>query len=164
MLEEQKLQKKKAKKRMLWIIGIAAFVIIAALSDQGSHPKVKKEQPHINDKIEKHTPQESLTTDSINADGTVTVTEESAEDRQEKIKYQFSPWSGAHIKLERYIKGNMNDPDSYEHIETTYSDKGSYLIVVTKFRGKNSFGGKVINYVKAKVDLDGNVIKIIDNE
>jgi hypothetical protein len=85
-------------------------------------------------------------------------------DRKEKIESQFSAWDGAHHNLERMIKKNMNDPDSYDHIETTYWDMGDHLVVLTKFRGKNAFGGKVINMVKAKVDLDGNVIKIIDQQ
>ena len=38
----------------------------------------------------------------------------------------------------------------------------TYIIVLTKFRGKNSFGGKVINFIKAKVDLEGNILEIVD--
>ena len=56
----------------------------------------------------------------------------------------------------------MNDPDSYDHFETVYWDKGDHLIVRTTFRGKNAFGGVVKNWVKAKVDLNGNVIEVIE--
>ena len=50
----------------------------------------------------------------------------SAEEKQraallEKVKEQFSSWDGAHKNLEKAIKKNMNDPSSYEHVETTYS-------------------------------------------
>jgi hypothetical protein len=31
-----------------------------------------------------------------------------------------------------------------------------------KFRGKNSFGGLVLNEVSARVDFDGNVIEIVN--
>ncbi len=55
----------------------------------------------------------------------------------------------------------MNDPDSYDHIETRFSDKGDYLFVITKFRGANAFGGKVINTVSANVDFEGNVLEIV---
>ncbi len=55
----------------------------------------------------------------------------------------------------------MNDPDSYEHVETRYGDKGTYLIVTTTFRGKNAFGGVARNTVTAKVDLEGNVLEIV---
>lgn len=56
----------------------------------------------------------------------------------------------------------MYDPSSFRHIETFYIDKGEYLIVITKFRGKNAFGAYVINTVTAKVDLNGNILEIID--
>jgi hypothetical protein len=56
----------------------------------------------------------------------------------------------------------MNDPDSYKHVETVYSDMGDYLVVRTTFRGKNAFGGVVTNWIKAKVDLNGNVISVIE--
>lgn len=57
----------------------------------------------------------------------------------------------------------MNDPDSYEHIETKYTDYGSYIFVVTRFRGANAFGGKVINSISAKIDNNGNILEAIEN-
>lgn len=81
--------------------------------------------------------------------------------REERIERGFSAWDGSHRRLEQRIKESMNDPKSYEHVETTYWDKGSYLLVKTSFRGKNAFGGTVVNWVEAKVDLDGNVLEIL---
>jgi len=86
--------------------------------------------------------------------------QDSAE-RKTKIEAQFSSWDGSHRNLERFIKQSMNDPDSYKHVETVYSDMGSHLVVRTTFRGKNPFGGMVLNYIDAKVDLDGNILEII---
>lgn len=81
--------------------------------------------------------------------------------REELITQQFSKWNGSHYKLEKYIKENMNDPSSYEHVETKYAVKGdSTLIVVTKYRGKNAFGGVVLQTLQAKVDLNGNILEI----
>ena len=74
----------------------------------------------------------------------------------------FSAWDGSHRQLEKYIKSNMNDPKSYDHVETTFSLQKDYAIVLTKFRGKNAFGGTVLNSVKAKVSYDCNVIEIIE--
>lgn len=85
-----------------------------------------------------------------------------ADTRQEKIEKQFSGWSGAHTNLERYIKDNMNDPDSYEHVETSYKDYNNYILVITKYRGTNKFGAKVLGSTKAKVDIDGNVLEIVE--
>lgn len=87
--------------------------------------------------------------------------EELNKNRKELIEKQFSEYDGSHRGLEKYVKDNMNDPDSYDHIETRFLDKGDFILVVTKFRGANAFGGKVINTVSAKVDLEGNVFKIV---
>ncbi len=81
--------------------------------------------------------------------------------RKEKVEKQFSSWDGSHLGLTSIIKRSMNDPDSYEHIETRFRDDGNSIFVITEFRGKNAFGGKVKNTVSARVDFEGNVIEII---
>ena len=83
--------------------------------------------------------------------------------KDELIKKQFSPWDGSHRNLTNFIKDNLKDPDSYEHIKTVYFDKGDHLIVITSYRGNNSYGGKVVESITAKVDFKGNVIEIIPN-
>lgn len=87
--------------------------------------------------------------------------EELNKNRKETIEKQFSAWDGSHPALTRLIKKNMNDPDSYDHIETRFRDDGNSIFVITKFRGANAFGGKVINTVSARVDFEGNVIEIV---
>ena len=83
-------------------------------------------------------------------------------DRNKRIQRQFHPWDGSHINLEKLIEHNLKDPDSYEHIETLYSDKGSYLIVNLRYRARNGFGGMTISHVKAKVSLTGEILEILD--
>lgn len=85
-----------------------------------------------------------------------------ADERKKKIKSQFSGWNGSHRNLEEVIKASMNDPRSYEHVETVYWDQGDHLVVRTTFRGKNAFGGVVKNGVKAKVSLDGEILEMLD--
>ena len=82
--------------------------------------------------------------------------------RQQRIEEQFSGWDGSHRNLEKYIKRFLNDPDSYEHSETRYNDKGNYLEVLTVYRAKNGFGAMSIGAVKAKVSLDGEIMEILD--
>lgn len=79
--------------------------------------------------------------------------------RQKDISAQFSGWDGSHHTFERLIKAAMNDPDSYKHVDTTYDDKGSYIRVYCKFRGKNGFGGTVVNTKVADFTLSGDFIK-----
>ena len=52
----------------------------------------------------------------------------------------------------------MNNPDSFQHVETGYVDNGNTLWVKTTFRGQNAFGAIVLNSVAADVDLDGGVL------
>jgi len=82
--------------------------------------------------------------------------------RKEDLKSQFSSWNGSHRNLVRLIKESMNDPGSYKHVKTVYWDKGDHLVVKTSFRGKNAFGGVVLNYVTAEVSLNGQILEIID--
>lgn len=82
-------------------------------------------------------------------------------EHNERIERGFSVWDGSHKKLTKLIQKSMNDPDSYTHVETVYSERSDHLIVKTTFRGKNAFGGVVINWVMAKVDFNGNIIQVI---
>jgi len=84
------------------------------------------------------------------------------ESRDQLIKKQFSPWDGSHRALNELIKISMNDPGSYKHVDTVYWDRGDFIIVRTSFRGKNVFGAYVLNWVKVKVDLNGNILEIIE--
>lgn len=83
-------------------------------------------------------------------------------ERQNKINSQFSGYDGSHSTLKRVVKENMKDPSSFDHIKTNYEDNGSYILVQMSYRGKNSFGAKVIQTTTAKIDLDGNIISILE--
>lgn len=89
---------------------------------------------------------------------------EQAEARKKYLQTHFSAWDGSHNGLTTYIKDAMNDPGSYEHVETVYWDRKDHLVVRTTFRGKNAFGGVVKNSVKAKVDLSGNVLEVMETQ
>ena len=81
--------------------------------------------------------------------------------REERIKKAFHPWDGAHINLERWVKKSMNDPNSYEHVETRFREAtGDSVFIIMTFRGKNAFGGVVKNTVTCWTDLDGNIISV----
>lgn len=85
-----------------------------------------------------------------------------AEQRKKQIETQFSAWDGSHIQLERIIKKAMNDPSSYDHVETRYADKDDFILVNTTFRGKNAFGGVVKNSITAEFTISGQFIRIIE--
>lgn len=81
-------------------------------------------------------------------------------ERQRKIATIFDAWSGEVPALRESIKKSMNNPSSYDHVETRYDDSGNgdTFVVECAFRGTNAFGGVVLNKVRATVDLDGNVL------
>ena len=72
----------------------------------------------------------------------------------------YNPVDGSCYAVVHYVKQNMNDPESFQHSETQYSYNDSCIEVLMKFRGNNAFGGKVINYVKAKVSRDCELLEI----
>jgi len=87
--------------------------------------------------------------------------EDEKQKRREVVEKQFSQWDGSHPGLSKLIKKSMNDPDSYEHVETRFRDDGESIFIITEFRGKNAFGGTIKNTVTARVDFQGNVIEVI---
>lgn len=148
-VEKKKIEQHTSTKAGLIVLSVIIIIVLFAkafssCSDSNSEIKSYREKQDSIDLEEKFFPKQT-----------------EASSRKEKIALQFSSFDGSHTNLEQFIKDKMNDPDSYEHIQTIDIDKGTYLIVTTRFRGKNAFGAKIINVVKAKVDLDGNVLKII---
>lgn len=78
----------------------------------------------------------------------------------EKLNAQFMPGSNENLKLARYIKKIMFDPDSYGHVETSWQmTKDTLAEVMTAIRGKNQLGGMTIQRAKALIDADGNVLE-----
>ena len=73
------------------------------------------------------------------------------------INVQFSPWDGTHKKSVEAIKELMNDPESFESVNTTYKESDNKLIVFTKFRGKNAFGGVITQTYVTRTDSVGNI-------
>lgn len=79
----------------------------------------------------------------------------------EWVKNQFSLWDGSHTALVKLVKENLNDPKSFEHVETTYADQGDHILVKMVYRAKNAFGGLILQNVTAKSDYKTNMINII---
>lgn len=83
-----------------------------------------------------------------------------AEQHEQKVRAQFSGWDGSHRNLVEMVKRQMNDADSFEHVETRYWDQGDHLSLRMTFRGNNAFGAKVINEVAATSDMDGKILSL----
>lgn len=70
----------------------------------------------------------------------------------------LSAWDGSHGGMVSATKALMNDPGSFEHIETRYIDRGQEIDLIMKFRGRNGFGGMVVQTVRGTIDTDCNII------
>ncbi len=77
-------------------------------------------------------------------------------------------YNGAYIPLQNFVKKNLKDPKSYEHIKTEtyyrYDKEGNLTNTITvnmEYRAKNSFGGYVVEVVSAVADLNGNLVEIL---
>lgn len=73
-------------------------------------------------------------------------------DRETTVRSNFSAWDGSHPLLEAYIKDRMNDPSSYEHIETRFRDDGDTILLMSRIRERNEFGTVVLRGIKARAD------------
>tara|TARA_A200000113_G_scaffold43646_1_gene35401 strand:- start:79 stop:495 length:417 start_codon:yes stop_codon:yes gene_type:complete len=80
-----------------------------------------------------------------------------------KIEEAFNPWDGSHIKLVEHVKSLMNNPKSFDNLDTTYYDKGDgTLQIKMHWTGENAYGGTVRNYLVASADIEtGEVIEIL---
>jgi hypothetical protein len=74
----------------------------------------------------------------------------------------LSAWDGSHYQLEKAIKAILNDPKSYEHVRTSYSDLGDVIVVTTVFRAKNAFGGVITKSMTASFTFDGDFVEVIE--
>ena len=84
------------------------------------------------------------------------------EERQEMIDKQFDPWDGSHITVKAYIIARMNNPKSFDHIETIYYDDFDSIRVYMTYRGTNAFNAVVTNRVGYRLALDGTPLELLE--
>lgn len=153
---EEKLRISKGIKYISFFALIIVGVIIISINEKELQVAIQQEKEQdAFDRMPKEK-QDSIVLASVYQDSARYYRE-----RREDLDYLFnSGWTKYHTKIARIIKADMLDPDSYELIESRYEDMGSYLIAYTKYRGNNAFGGKAIGAIKAKVDMEGNILEV----
>lgn len=80
--------------------------------------------------------------------------------RRDSVEAAFSGWDGSHVNLTKYIKENLNDRGSYEHVQTRFWDMKNHIVIKTQFRANNAFGAKILQRVHAKAKIDGELIEV----
>ncbi len=77
----------------------------------------------------------------------------------------FSSRDWRHENVSKAIKNSMNDPDSYEHVETKYSHNwANNIIVTTKVRWKNTFWAKILKEYVFQTDENCNIVSVLSGE
>lgn len=78
-------------------------------------------------------------------------------DKNEVEKW-MSGWDGSISDFEKQIKNNLNDPDSFKHVETSYNIKRRPIIVRMKFRCKNSYNATVTNIAEGVLNTSNGTV------
>ncbi len=77
----------------------------------------------------------------------------------DKFKKEFVSYDGSCKPVVDYIKESMNDPSSFDHVRTFVTPlMGGSFEIKTVFRGKNAFGGTVLNSCFAEVSAAGKIL------
>lgn len=142
-LEQDNEKKNKWTRWYMWVLYLLLFSLMVNIC---SGPGLNDSEP-----VEL-SPEEQAKADSIAM----------LDARQKKIEDQFSAWDGSHIKLEFAIKKQMNDPKSYEHVETAYYEENGVLVIRTKFRGANAFGALVLTTALATATIEDGTVLTLD--
>ena len=87
---------------------------------------------------------------------------EAAEERRKGF-HCLSQWDGSHRKFKDTVEKHLNDPDSFEHVETRItpvSPNGTHMLFM-KYRASNMFGGKAVATATAEVRNAGCGITVL---
>lgn len=138
------MQKRKSNGCLGWFLILSVVFLIVVLSSEGSATTTRSERKEAREEAAKQE---------------VVLTSEEIHDNW--VDSQFSPWDGSHMILVKLLKENLNDPKSFEHVETSYFIDGDDLVVSMKYRAKNGFNATVTETVTAVASYENNNITII---
>jgi hypothetical protein len=79
----------------------------------------------------------------------------------ENTKVVNSAWDGSVSQVEKYIKDNLNDPDSYKSVKWSviYNEPDGYK-VAHEYRAKNGFGAVITKRQIFYLNFNGEVTKV----
>jgi hypothetical protein len=79
-------------------------------------------------------------------------------EKEQNIKELFSSWDGSCKVVSARIKESLNNPDSYQHVQTSYINRpNGHIVVTTRFRATNGFGAIMTKAAVAEVTPLGNI-------
>ena len=80
---------------------------------------------------------------------------------RQEVKALFSGPGGSVPALVDWVRQRMSDPESFQHVETRYIDRGGEIIVFMTYRGRNAFGGTVTEKVSARLSNSGRLSDVL---
>ena len=73
-----------------------------------------------------------------------------------------------HSGVVEVVKRGLNDPGSFEHLQTSWMRGGGYprtYIVIMDFTAKNSYGGRMRHVIRCEVEVEtGEVAQVFSIE
>lgn len=140
--EEQAKKNRKIAKRILIVFG-SFFLLLILIVSTSPEPEEPPKTP------------EQIAADSVKARRDLLVK-----------NGVFSDYSGQSVAMITAVSTLMNDPNSFEHLQTKYIDKGGdSIVLIMEYTGKNAFGGRVRGKAVGIVSAtDGSLIELLSNE
>lgn len=83
------------------------------------------------------------------------------EKEQQEFEKGFTTGKSA---AERYVRQNMKNPDSYEHVSTKYFAMKDGFVFIVKYRGTNSFNAVVTSDAVVTTTLEGYAPRIVRDD
>lgn len=114
---------------------ISAIIVIALLSQSSTIRAILSPEKHI------------IKSDNL--------------DEKTLIAQQFDSETGAHIALEQLIKQYLPNPDSYQHISSSYTQIEDQLSVTTKYSSIRDQGQRVEADALVIYHLNGRLINLL---
>lgn len=81
----------------------------------------------------------------------------------ELIKNQFDSINDSNIYLVKYVKSNMVNPNSFEHIKTEWSKSPKFIVVRMLYVEKDKKGRKILKHIKAELDVWGDILQVLES-
>lgn len=78
--------------------------------------------------------------------------------RAEEVEKWTTGWNGEIRDFVSKVKSKLKDPDSFKHIETSYSTKGGKARVRMKFSAKNSFNASSTSVYEAILNISNGTV------
>ncbi len=157
---EKKLKRqfsRNAKIAIVFISGLCGTIFLAEQQEQKrlqEHQKIVKKQQQEEEAFNKLPKEEQ---ERILKERAEAAAHEEKLRKRRKVDAEFAKSDGECVDISLFVKNKLNDPSSFEHVQTTHvfwDDERVYVNVI--FRAKNGFGAIRMGEYALIMDYDFN--------